>query len=576
MTNTTRINKSAAAQTKNSGLILVVDDAAPMRALLRETLASAGHRVAETDNGLAALEVCHRLQPDLILLDLQLPGINGIELCRRLKSDPRHEHIPVLMITSTDDETAIEESFKAGVADYITKPIRFAVLRQRIRYLLQAARAEQTIRFLAFHDALTGLPNRLLLIDRLEHAIERARRRGQSLAVLYADLDGFKSVNDQHGHAAGDELLKQVSARMTRALRQCDTIARVGGDEFIVILEEIHGTRAAHAMAEQLIRAIQVPMPLDESTVQVGCSIGIAAYPADGQTANDLIERADAAMYSAKTAGRNRSAFYEATAETIDEHSRMADELAYALNDGANLLLHYQPQRLLNAESPTVLEALVRWQHPRFGLLNAAAFIHIADEARLANKLDRWVISEVSRQLAAWKIAGMSVPVTTVNISEQSLRSPGVVDHVARMLAAHDIAADRLIVEISEHTAEKIDSPLEQVLQELRAIGVGLSIGDFGLGHCSIGTLARLPISGLKLSRNIAGMDQKAIETLVLSVIAIAKVRTLPVTATGIETETRLQDFRRLGCDSAQGHYLGKPMSADNLTTNRLLRRATA
>jgi diguanylate cyclase (GGDEF)-like protein len=363
---------------------------------------------------------------------------------------------------------------------------------------------------------------------------------------------------------------------MTRALRQCDTIARVGGDEFVVILEEIHGTRTAQAMAEQLIRAIHVPIALHEATVQVGCSIGIASYPTDGQTANDIIERADAAMYSAKTAGRNRSAFYEAAADTMDEHSRMADELAYALKDGSDLLLHYQPQRFLNAESPTVLEALVRWQHPRFGLLNAAAFIHIADEARLANKLDRWVINEVCRQLAAWKIAGMNVPVTTINVSEQSLRSLGFVNFIVSALAEHDVAVNRLMIEISEHTAEEVDSPLEQVLQDLRAINVGLSISDVGFGHCSIGTLARLPISGLKLSRNISGMDQNAIETLVLSVIAIAKIRTLPVTATGIETETHLQDFRRLGCDYAQGHYLGKPMSAENLAAQRFLLRATA
>jgi len=209
-------------------------------------------------------------------------------------------------------------------------------------------------------------------------------------------------------------------------------------------------------------------------------------------------------------------------------------------------------------------------------LLNAAAFIHIADEARLANKLDRWVINEVCRQLAAWKIAGMNVPVTTINVSEQSLRSLGFVNFIVSALAEHDVAVNRLMIEISEHTAEEVDSPLEQVLQDLRAINVGLSISDVGFGHCSIGTLARLPISGLKLSRNISGMDQNAIETLVLSVIAIAKIRTLPVTATGIETETHLQDFRRLGCDYAQGHYLGKPMSAENLAAQRFLLRATA
>lgn len=572
MTDATEFSKTATASAKNSGLILVVDDAAPMRALLRETLAIAGHRVAETDNGLAALEICHRLQPDLILLDLELPGINGIEFCRRLKTDPHHTHVPVLMITNTDDETAIEESFKAGVADYITKPIRFAVLRQRIHYLLQAARAEQTIRFLAFHDALTGLPNRVLLIDRLEHAIERARRRGHALALLYADLDGFKGVNDRYGHSAGDELLKQVSARMTRALRQCDTIARVGGDEFVVILEEVQGTRSAQSMAEQLIRTIQQPITLDETDVQVGCSIGIAVYPADGKNATELIEHADAAMYAAKEAGRNQSAFFEASlADTIDEHARMASELATALQDGANLLLHYQPQLLLGAESPSVLEALVRWEHPRFGLLNAAAFIHLADETRLTDQLDRWVIGAVCRQLAAWKIAGVSVPVTTVNVSEQALRSVGFADHVANALAAHNVAADRLIVELSEHTAQNIDSHLEQVLATLHTLGVGLSIGDFGFGHCSIGTLARLPICGLKLSRNIIGLDHNAVETLVRSVIAVAKVRTVPVTATGIETEKTLQEFRRLGCDYAQGYYLGKPMPADRLTNSHLL-----
>ena len=290
--------------------ILIVDDQSSVRMLLREVLSADGYHIEETDDGASALRLFASLNPDMVLLDCVMPGMDGIELCRRLKELPGAQHVPVLMVTRLEDESAVARAFEAGATDYVTKPINFAVLRQRVRYLLKAGRAAHQVRHLAFHDTLTGLANRALLMDRLHSGIARAARQKKLLGLVFLDLDHFKWVNDTLGHAAGDEVLQRISVRLKDAVRASDTVARLGGDEFMLLLEHLGTSHDLATVAQKVLDSIQAPMIIGKRTVHLGSSLGIAVYPNDSHAASQLMTHADTAMYRAKESGRNRYQFY--------------------------------------------------------------------------------------------------------------------------------------------------------------------------------------------------------------------------------------------------------------------------
>jgi len=349
-------------------LVLVVDDDRSTRSALRYALQRSGFTVEEAGDGAQALAQIGRIDPDVILMDAMMPEMDGFTACAKLQEMPRGKDIPVLMITALEDEHSIQRAFAAGASDYIAKPLNLAVVNQRVRRIVEANRAERYVRHLAFNDTLTGLPNRVLFADHLNRAIERAESHGQSLAVLFLDLDRFKFVNDTLGHEIGDQLLKAVAGRIRYCVRSGDSVARLGGDEFTVLLDELSDPAFAANVAQKICRSLAEAFEIEQQEIFVSTSIGISVYPADGTDVSTLLRHADTAMYRAKR-GSGGFQFYEAGMEAlVAEHLRMDSSLRRAL-ERDELLVYYQPKAETGSGRIIGMEALVRWHHPQRGMI---------------------------------------------------------------------------------------------------------------------------------------------------------------------------------------------------------------
>lgn len=550
--------------------VLVVDDQPSMRLLLRQVLTADRYHIEEVEDGAQALQRFADIKPDVVLLDCVMPGMDGIELCRRLKQIPGNDTLPVLMITALEDEGVVERAFKAGVTDYVAKPINFAVLRQRVHYLLQAGRAQRQVQHMAFHDDLTGLANRNLLMDRLRRGIARAARQKSRLGLMLIDLDQFKWVNDTLGHDAGDELLRQIGARLQGAVRNSDTVARLGGDEFVLLLEILPGTHDAATTAQKVLDAIQAPLSIAGREVRVGGSVGIAMYPDDGFEAGQLMTHADTAMYRAKEGGRNRFQFYTADmGEAVKKRLSMLNHLRHALAQSSGLTLHYQPIVDLRTGRVISFEVLVRWHHPEFGLLRAGEFLALAEETGLVRQLDEHVLRLVCAQLAAWRRDGVTVPPVSVNFSAHHFQEHGAVGKIARILEETGALGENLVLEISEHVTLRNEANVELALNAIRELGVGLYVDDFGIGHTSIGNLKRYPVDGLKIDKLVVrdlGRDENS-AVLVRGVLSLAREFQLNVIAEGVERHEQAEALRALGCIYAQGYHYGQPVDAAQAVT---------
>jgi diguanylate cyclase (GGDEF)-like protein len=421
----------------------------------------------------------------------------------------------------------------------------------------------------AHHDELTGLPNRTLFADRLSRALAHARRNDISVAVMFVDLDRFKEVNDSFGHAAGDELLRQVAGRLQSCMREEDTVARLGGDEFALLMPHISGIEGAVKVAERLLAAFTKPITLAEQQVMVSGSVGISLFPQDGTEAQDLIEGADAAMYRAKEQGRNTYEIYSPALRT-QAHERLAVESALhkaLAND--ELILHYQPKVDLRTGAIIGAEALVRWNHPEKGLLFPGHFVPVAEQSGQVVALGEFVIAAACEQLKQWRSEGLPWFTVAVNVSARQLRH-GLVDYVAAALRSTGLEPGSLELELTESAAlESVDVTVQE-LSELRAMGVGCSIDDFGTGYSGLSYLSRLPIDGLKIDKSFVDAITSAGDTIVDAVIALGHSLHLKVIAEGVETADQLAYLARRGCDQIQGYLFSKPIPADDFA--RLVR----
>ncbi|SDS08729.1 diguanylate cyclase/phosphodiesterase [Halopseudomonas xinjiangensis] len=424
------------------------------------------------------------------------------------------------------------------------------------------ARANRKLMELALQDSLTKLPNRLLLEERINECIARARRHGRTFAVMFLDLDGFKPINDAFGHHTGDELLCVVANRLNGHMRSRDTLARVGGDEF-VLLAEISDGEDVSAIAEQIIELVNRPFPVGEHELRISTSVGIALYPRDGDNKQELLMNADAAMYHAKHNGRNDYSFFE-PAMNVDARAQL--KLLHELRLGIEreeLVLHFQPKFCASTGAPMGAEALVRWQHPELGLLAPDRFIGLAEQAGLITRIDEWVLNAAARQLQAWRAAGHTTWQVAVNISGLHVRHHGLVGHVRDVLARYDLPAQNLAIEITETMAVR-DAEAIAMLEELAALGVCLSIDDFGSGYSSLSYIKRLPVRELKIDRSFisevcaGGIDA----AIVASVVTLGRALNLRVVAEGIEDAEQQALLSELGCDVLQGFWLGRPVPA--------------
>ena len=419
----------------------------------------------------------------------------------------------------------------------------------------------------ATHDALTHLPNRTLLLDRLAHAISRARRGGRRMAVMFLDLDRFKTVNDALGHAAGDLLLCRVADRLRHCCRGEDTIARLGGDEFVFVLENLDHEEQAALISQKILEALQAPFRAEEHEFVVTGSLGISLFPKDGDDPATLLKLADAAMYEAKAAGRNG---FRLCAGDLDRRALdqlvMAQQLRQAISD-EQLVVYYQPVIALPGEALVAVEALVRWQHPVLGLLGPARFIPLAEETGLVSALGLWVLRESCRQLKSWRDRGMGRLHLAINLSCRQFQEDGLVASVRQVLTELEVDGRYLDLEITESLIMRDVDSSTVTLRALKDLGVQLSIDDFGTGYSSLSYLKRLPIDTLKIDQSfVCDIDSDSeSEAIVRAVIAMAHSLGLKVIAEGVENPAQLALLKTLDCDAVQGYLLGPPLSAAEL-----------
>jgi diguanylate cyclase (GGDEF)-like protein/PAS domain S-box-containing protein len=426
--------------------------------------------------------------------------------------------------------------------------------------------SQEKLDYLAHHDPLTSLPNRLLFNDRLLHAIGRATRVSQQLAVMFIDLDRFKNVNDTLGHHVGDELLKQVAGALGARLREGDTLARLGGDEFIVLLENVDGSYGAGQVATKMMALFEQPFAVAGHELFVTGSIGISLFPADCQDANLLVRNADVAMYRAKSRGRNGYQFYSKDMDGEGlERLRMEALLRRAIDRG-EIYVHYQPQVDIETRRLIGVEALVRWHNPELGHVSPARFIPMAEDTGFINQIGEWVLVEACRQMVRWDEAGLHVPKMAVNLSVRQVERGAMAPLVARALAATKLAPRRLQLEVTESVIMNTGDALAFV-HELHAIGVGLAIDDFGTGYSSLAYLKQLPVDVLKIDRSFIkdiALDPND-EAIAIAIIQLGKSMNLSVIAEGVENEEQAAFLLRHGCARAQGYLYGRPVAPGEL-----------
>jgi diguanylate cyclase len=438
---------------------------------------------------------------------------------------------------------------------------------------LREANAE--LQHLVLHDTLTKLPNRLLLEDRVQQAVQECQRGGGHCAVLFVDLDRFKTLNDSLGHFAGDNVLRKVADRLRGAVRVEDTVSRLGGDEFVILLKHLARPADAVEVARKIIEVLSNPMHLDEHELRIGSSIGISVYPEHGDSATRLIANADAAMYYVKKSGRSNFAFFTPEMSTFfPKRLALESELRAALEKG-QLVLHYQPKVDMRSGNIVGMEALVRWQHPQRGMIAPSEFIPFAEETGLIVPLGRWVLQEACRQNRAWQELGIADPVVAVNISGVQFQQRDLVETVADALETSGLAARHLELEITESVVMQNAPEAIVMLEQLHRMGVGLSIDDFGTGYSSLNYLKRFPIDTLKIDqsfiRDISSDNDDA--AIVRAIIALAHGMRLRVVAEGVETVGQLEFLRALGNDQYQGYLYSKPLPAAEMEM-RLLAKA--
>jgi len=419
----------------------------------------------------------------------------------------------------------------------------------------------------AHHDNLTGLPNRVLFNDRLEHGIELAKRHKRKLALFFIDLDHFKQINDSLGHQVGDRVLVAVTERLKAKIRKEDTLSRLGGDEFTIIMEDLKNMEDVSLLAQKILKVLTQPIHIEGHTLYISCSMGISFYPEDDTNAQNLVKYADTAMYKAKKEGRNNFQFYSSEMTALAyERVIMEANLRQALSK-EEFIIYYQPQVNINSEKLTGMEALIRWQHPVMGLISPEKFISLAEETGLIIEIDRWVMKTAMEQIKGWYEEGLNPGVLALNLSMRQLRSDDFIGILQECLTTIDFNPEWLELEVAE--GKVMEKPEEAIikLEQIGKIGIKIAIDDFGTGYSSLAYLKRLPVSKLKIDQSFVSdiPEDKDDAAIVKAVIALAKGLNLDVIAEGVETAAQKDFLLENGCISIQGYYYGEPMPAKEL-----------
>ena len=689
-------------------VILVADDDLVMRSMMCAVLAGEGFTVLEASDGIEAIAAAQAGRPDLVVLDVVMPGLDGFEVCAQLRADAVLGEVPILMLTGLEDTNAIRRAFELGATDFATKPLSPALLSHRVRFMLRSVetmrelrdsearlgdaqrlarlgnwewdlrrgivtgspetfailgidsadgtaavaairqlivpsdlrvletavsdvirgaasfetecrvaaagsaerhvclmgqvvrrghakqrfmagtiqditertRAEERIRSLAYYDALTGLPNRLLFTERVRTAMAVARRKETRLALLLLDLDNFKSINDTLGHGAGDQVLQEVGSRLRAIVRESDSVthdvetdgflpvSRLGGDEFLLAVTDLASGEEAASVAHRILEALQVPLNIGENEVYVGASIGISVFPDDGADFEAVFRNADVALYHAKDAGRNISEFFSAAMNETAMYRMLIETSLRRSLERDELMVHYQPLMDVRQNRLVGAEALLRWTHPEIGPVSPAQFIPLAERIGMIAPMTEFVMHQAVQALRHWHDLGMVGMRIAVNLSAQIFRHRDVLERLADIPAQYGIEAGCVELEITETAL--LDSPTDvgRILTSLRERGFRIALDDFGTGYSSLSHLRRFTLDTLKIDRSFISellSGPRELE-IVGALIALAIRLGIEPVAEGIEEPCQRETLLAQGCHVMQGYLLGRPMSRDALS----------
>ncbi|MBD2546701.1 two-component system response regulator [Planktothricoides raciborskii] len=587
--------------------ILVVDDNQDNLRLLSKLLSQKGYQVRNAINGNTALIAAKAANPDLILLDIQMPDMDGYQVCQILKKDPETYDIPIIFLTAMNSVIDKVKAFSIGGSDYITKPfhleevlirienlLKFQAAKAEIRQLnselenrvsdrtaeleraneklkqeiVERQRAEKRLLHMAWHDSLTGLPNRSLLIEELQTCLNRVKSDPDYLfAVLFLDCDRFKLVNDSLGHLIGDRVLIAIADSLKYCLNDEDILARLGSDEFTIIIKKIQDISDAIYLAERIHKQWQFPLNIDQYDVFINASIGIAIGSPAYQKPEHILRDADIAMYQAKKLGHTHYQVFEASMhDHVLKRLQLETDLRLAIQR-QEFFLQYQPIISLCSGKLAGFEALIRWQHPQQGFVSPGEFIPIAEETGLIVPMGLWVLREACQTMQSWvkKFAEFRLHIS-VNLSVKQFRQPNLIEMIDQILAETQLHSQYLKLEITETAIMDNAESANRLLKQLKARKIKLSLDDFGTGYSSLSYLHRFHMDTLKIDRSFIGNiseDRDSLE-IVEAIVTLAHQLKMDVVAEGVETFMHFNQLRNLGIEFGQGYFFAKPLDANS------------
>lgn len=559
---------------------IIADDEDLGRLLLAEAAAESGLESLTFDNGIEALDAALSREVAIVLLDVDMPGLDGYAVCRRLRADPRFRTVPIVMVTGHEDATAIRLAFEAGATDFVSKPVNWALLPRRLAYILRNAAAAEHIERLAYFDALTGLPNRQRCLETAEQMLAEAAESQESVALIYMDLNSFKRVNDTFGHSVGDTVLRTVAAKLTNALaafRETHRhllLARFGGDEFVVLVRDVAARDVAVQVANACCAAFREPIQYDGLEFYSAPSIGVAVFPDDGRDVATVLKHADTAMYQAKASGTSSVAVYTpAMSSRLRNWLDLEARLRRAVQDDL-LRLVYQPKFRLSDNRIAGVEALLRWCDAEYGEISPNRFVEIAEDSGLILDMGGWVVRAACRQLRAWLDRGYRIPVA-INVSGKELLHGDPARVLEMEAAAAGVPASLIEIEITETLLVKDSGVVRAALERFRQLGCRIALDDFGTGYSSLAYITRFPPDRIKIDKAfVHNVDRSPADAAIANaILSIGETLSLVVTAEGIERPAQMEWLRARGCHEVQGFLLSRPLSAQDLE-QRFLRAA--
>lgn len=555
-------------------VIMMIDDEPLVMDVLQTCLEEHGyHFFIKIEDSTTAVDAVFNERPDVVLLDLNMPEVDGFAILKALRENPDTRFLSVIVLTSSNDSNTKLKALEMGATDFLAKPVDRSELVLRIRNTLTVKAYQDQ---LAYYDTLTQLPNRKLFLDRLDWALKCAAREKDQVAVLNIAIDRFQQVNELLGTQAGDELLVDVSLRLLKSLRETDTvsrggseaawrnIARLSGDEFSILLTDLKNEGQIVAIAERLRAGLREPFHIRQREIYITASIGIAVFPKDADTTDTLMKHAGAATAYAKEKGRDCYQFFSAKINAVAQQRMNVEHSLRRVLERSELDLYYQPKICAATGEVKGAEALLRWQHPQRGFIPPYEFIPVAEDSGMIIPIGEWVLRHACEQNVQWQKKGLEGLSISVNVSAQQFRDNRFPLIVQNVLSDTAMDPERLILEITERVLMGDRDRVGDLLFKIKTIGALLSIDDFGTGYSSLSYLKTFPIDELKVDRSFivdtpTDGDSAAI---VRTIVAMARSLDLQVVAEGVEDEAQVQFLRELGCDQIQGYYFAKPMPA--------------